>query len=33
MNKIEAYTVTKPDPKELVELYKKRFLVLTKTKW
>lgn len=26
LNKIEAYTVTKRDPKELVESYKKRFL-------
>lgn len=28
MNKIEAYTQTKTDPKELVEFYKKRFMVV-----
>jgi glutathione S-transferase len=27
VNKIEAYKQTKTDPKELVEFYKKRFLV------
>lgn len=27
MDKIEAYKQTRHDPKELVEIYKKRFLV------